>query len=127
MDTNANAINWFEIGVTDFDRAKKFYETVFNFKMEVMDFGPVKMGMFPIDPASQKVGGAICKSEFHAVGTGGSLLYMNGNPDLADALSRVEAAGVKIMSPKKMISPEYGYMAVMIDTEGNAVALHSNN
>ena len=126
MNPTANALNWFEIGVSDFDRAKKFYETIFNFTMPVMEFGPVKMGMFHATPPEGKITGAICKSNMHQVGVGGSLIYLNGNPDLAIVLARVEAAGGKIMSPKKEVGGGFGFMAVMIDTEGNAVALHSN-
>jgi predicted enzyme related to lactoylglutathione lyase len=53
------------------------------------------------------------------------LVYLNANPDLQDVLDRVERAGGKIMVPKTQISPEYGYMAVIIDTEGNRIAFHS--
>jgi predicted enzyme related to lactoylglutathione lyase len=57
--------------------------------------------------------------------TDGPLVYLNGNPDLQNVLDKVEAAGGKIMVPKTVISPEYGSMAVFIDTEGNRIALHS--
>jgi hypothetical protein len=57
--------------------------------------------------------------------TDGPLIYLNGNPDVQIVLSRVEAAGGKITVPKTEISPEYGYMAVFLDTEGNRIALHS--
>jgi len=125
MDSKVNTLNWFEIAVSDFDRAKKFYETVFGITMPVMEFGPLKMGMFPMEPGNGKLSGAICKSDFHKPSAEGVLVYMNGNPDLSVALGKVEAAGGKIMRPKTIISPEFGYMAVMIDTEGNAIALHS--
>jgi hypothetical protein len=53
------------------------------------------------------------------------LIYLNGNPDLQNVLNKVEAAGGKIMVPKTQISPEYGFMAVFVDTEGNRIGLHS--
>jgi predicted enzyme related to lactoylglutathione lyase len=53
------------------------------------------------------------------------LIYLNGNPDLQTILNKIEIAGGKIMVPKTPISPEYGYMAVMVDTEGNRIGLHS--
>src|SRR5665213_1556061 len=115
MDSKVNTLNWFEIAVSDFDRAKKFYETVFGITMPVMEFGPLKMGMFPMEPGNGKLSGAICKSDFHKPSAEGVLVYMNGNPDLSVALGKVEAAGGKIMRPKTIISPEFGYMAVMID------------
>ncbi len=122
-----NAISWFEIPATDIDRAQKFYETVFQIKMQPMDFQSNKMRMFPIDDPMKGIGGTIIDSGgFHKPSaTDGPLIYLNGNPNVQIFLDRVEAAGGKIMVPKTEISPEYGYMAVFLDTEGNRVALHS--
>ena len=122
-----NAISWFEIPATDIDRAQKFYETIFQIKMNPMDFGGVKMRLFPLDNPMQGVGGSIIDTGgFHKPSaTDGPLIYLNGNPDLQIVLDRVEAAGGKIMVPKKDISPEYGSMAVFLDTEGNRIALHN--
>jgi len=57
--------------------------------------------------------------------TDGPLIYLNGNPDLQIILDRVEAAGGKIIVPKTEINPDYGFMGVFIDTEGNRIGLHS--
>ncbi|WP_276132189.1 VOC family protein [Polluticoccus soli] len=121
-----NAISWFEIPATDLDRAQKFYETIFGIKMISADFPNLRMRMFPIeDPMG--VGGALCDSEgFHTPSaTDGPLIYLNANPDVQLVLDKVEAAGGSIMVHKTEISPEYGYMAVILDTEGNRIALHS--
>jgi len=122
-----NAISWFEIGTTDLNRATKFYETVFGIKMMAMDMPNIKMRMFPIDNPANGIGGALVDSGgFHKPsGTDGPLIYLNGNPDVQNILNKVEAAGGKIFLPKTEISPEYGFMAVMIDTEGNRIGLHS--
>lgn len=122
-----NAISWFEIPATDIDRAQQFYETVFQIKMQPMDFQSTKMRMFPIDDPMKGIGGTLIDSGgFHKPSaTDGPLIYLNGNPNVQIFLDRVEAAGGKIMVPKTEISPEYGYMAVFLDTEGNRVALHS--
>jgi uncharacterized protein len=122
-----NAISWFEIPTTDIDRAAKFYETIFTIKLNPLDLPDIKMRMFPLDDMMTQVGGALVKSDgFHKPSaTDGPLVYLNGNPDLQNVLDKVEAAGGKIMVPKTQISPEYGYMAVFIDTEGNRIALHS--
>jgi predicted enzyme related to lactoylglutathione lyase len=125
LDPKGNTLNWFEIPVTDFERAKKFYETVFDMKMSKMDFGGFTMGMFPSEPNNGKLSGAIVHGEYYKPSMEGALVYLNGNPDLQEALDRVEKAGGKIMRPKTQIG-EFGFMAVMIDTEGNAVAIHSN-
>ncbi len=121
-----HAISWFEIPVTDINRAQHFYETIFDFKMIPLDLPNIKMRMFPVDN-SVGVGGALCDSGgFHKVSaTDGPLVYLNGNPDLQIILDRIEAAGGTITVPKTEISPEYGFMAVFIDSEGNRVALHS--
>jgi predicted enzyme related to lactoylglutathione lyase len=126
MDAKVNTLNWFEIPVTDFDRAKKFYETVFGISMYVMDFGGFKMGMFPSEPGNGKLTGAIVKGEWYKPSQDGTLVYLNANPDLQIALDKIEAAGGKVLRPKTQISPEYGNMAMFIDTEGNRLALHSN-
>ena len=122
-----HAISWFEIPATDIDRAQKFYETIFQIQMQPMDFQQTKMRMFPLDDPMKGIGGTLIDSGgFHKPSaTDGPLLYLNGNPDVQITLDRVEAAGGKIVVPKTEISPEYGYMAVFIDTEGNRIALHS--
>lgn len=123
-----NAISWFEIGTTDLERATKFYETIFHVKLAPLDLPNIKMRMFPVDdPQAGHVGGALVDSGgFHKPSaTDGPLIYLNGNPDVQNVLDKVEAAGGKIMVPKTEISPEYGYMAVIIDTEGNRIGLHS--
>jgi len=121
-----NAISWFELPATDLARAQQFYESIFNMKMIALDMPNIRMRMFPLDDMMQ-VGGAVVDSGgFHKPSaTDGPLVYLNGNPDVQTVLDRVEAAGGKIMVPKTEISPEYGYMAVIIDTEGNRVGLHS--
>lgn len=122
-----NAISWFEIPANDLPRAQRFYETIFNIRMIPMDMDNIKMRMFPLDDMMTQVGGAVVDSGgFHKPSlTEGPLIYLNGNPDVQLILNRVEAAGGKIMVPKTQISPDYGYMAVLVDTEGNRIGLHS--
>jgi uncharacterized protein len=121
-----NAISWFEIPSTDLDRAQKFYETIFGLTLIPLDMPDIKMRMFPIDDMTG-VGGAIVASNgFHKPSaTDGPLIYLNGNPDLQKILDKVEKAGGSIMMPKTEISPDYGFMAVFFDTEGNRIGLHS--
>jgi hypothetical protein len=122
-----NAISWFEIGTTDLDRATKFYETIFSIKLNPLDLQNIRMRMFPLDNMMTGIGGAIVDSGgFHKPSaTEGPLVYLNANPDVQLVLDKVEAAGGKIMVPKTEISPEYGYMAVIMDSEGNRIGLHS--
>ena len=83
--------------------------------------------MFPLDDMMKGVGGALVFTNgFHKPSTtDGPLIYLNGNPDVQNILDKVEAAGGKIMMPKTEISPEYGFMALILDTEGNRIGLHS--
>jgi hypothetical protein len=121
-----NAVSWFEIPVSDLNRAQKFYETIFDIQMIPMDMPQLKMRIFPVeDPKA--VGGAICqRGNFYKPSTKrGPLVYLNGNPDVQRILDKVEAAGGKIVIPKTQISPDQGYMAVFLDNEGNRLALHS--
>ena len=122
-----NAISWFEIPATDLSRAQNFYETIFGITLSALDLPNIKMRMFPLDDMMNQVGGAIVDSGgFHKPSaTDGPLIYLNGNPDVQNVLDKIEAVGGKILVPKTEISPDYGYMAVFIDSEGNRVALHS--
>jgi predicted enzyme related to lactoylglutathione lyase len=112
---------WFEIPANDFERAKKFYETIFEIEIETTNFGGFKMGIFP----HKEVGCSICFGEGYEAGPQGSLVYLNANPDLEIVLKRVEKAGGRIIQSKKQISPEYGFMALFLDSEGNKLGLHS--
>jgi predicted enzyme related to lactoylglutathione lyase len=56
----------------------------------------------------------------------GALLFLSCGPDLSAALAKVEPAGGKVVLPKTLIpGGEAGYMAIILDTEGNRVGLHS--
>jgi uncharacterized protein len=85
------------------------------------------MAMFPYEPASGKASGCVCKSDMHKPSQDGTLVYLNGNPNLQQVLDKVESAGGKVAMPKTKISDDVGYMAFFIDTEGNKMGLHSQN
>ena len=124
MSSATNAINWFEIPVKDIPRAKKFYEQIFEIKMEEMEMPGMKYAMFPFTPMNGKVSGGLAQSPMHTPGMTGSIIYLNANPDLQNVLDRIEKAGGKITMPKTSIGPN-GFMAFFSDTEGNNMALHS--
>jgi predicted enzyme related to lactoylglutathione lyase len=125
MQTNANALNWFEIPATDIKRAKKFYEAILDIQMEESEMMNMRMAFFPYEMGSSRVSGALCQSDFHKPGMDGAIIYLNGNPDLKTVLDKIETAGGKIIMSKTEITPEIGYMAFFIDSEGNRMALHS--
>lgn len=119
----ANAINWFEIPAKNFDRAVKFYSAVMGADFPLHEMQGIKMAFFPTE--GREVGGSICAGEGYSPSAEGAKIYLNGGDDLSDPLSRVEAAGGKVVMPKTKITDEIGYMAFFIDTEGNNVAFHS--
>jgi predicted enzyme related to lactoylglutathione lyase len=125
METNANAINWFEIPANDINRAKTFYESIFDIQMESSNMMGMDMAFFPYDPGSGKASGCLCKSQMHTPSQQGVVVYLNGNPDLQKVLGKIEAAGGQVVMPKTKINDDIGHMAFFIDTEGNKVALHS--
>ncbi len=126
MSSETNALNWFEIPVIDISRAKKFYESIFEIKMEEMEMPGMKYAMFPFEPMKGKISGGLAQSPMHIPSATGSIIYLNANPDLQKVLDRLEKAGAKIKMPKTAIG-QNGYMALFTDTEGNTIALHSTN
>jgi uncharacterized protein len=119
-----NAINWFEIPVKNFDNAKKFYDTILGSELQVMEAMGMKSAFFPAELQNGGIGGCIIQGNGYEPSAKGSLVYLNGGEDLSVPLSKVEAAGGKILMPKTAIGPN-GFMAHFIDTEGNKVAFHS--
>lgn len=113
LGPNTNALNWFEIPVTDTARAKKFYEAIFDIKMDTQEMMGMEMTFFPYDMESQngKVSGALVKGQMHKPGLDGSVIYLNANPSIQQVLSKIEAAGGKILMPKTQITEDIGYMA----------------
>lgn len=118
-----HVLNWFEIPVTDFARAKAFYETVLGISIAPMAMGPTMMGMLSTDP--EAVGGAIVQGEGGVPSQNGTMVYLNGGDDLAPLLARVAQAGGQVVVPKTEIGSDFGFFAHFVDTEGNKVGLHS--
>jgi uncharacterized protein len=126
-DMKSNPVGWFEIPVLDMDRAITFYETVFGYTLERHPMGPLDMAWFPRDPEARGASGALVKhEEWYKPTLDGPLLYFTSpSGDLSNELEKIESAGGKIWIQRKLISDDYGYMAVFSDTEGNRIAIHS--
>lgn len=119
----ANTINWFEIPVTDFDRAKKFYETVLAVKIDEMMMGQTRMGFFPYEEGS--VSGAICSGEGYVPTDHGTIIYLNADRKLDDFLLRIPTAGGNVVMQKTLVTEDIGHIALMIDSEGNTIGFHA--
>lgn len=118
----ANAINWFEIPATNLKRAIKFYSEVLNAELQLTENNGFQMAFFPAQ--DNGVGGCVTYGNGNKPNAEGTIVYLNGGDDLATPLARVEKAGGKVMMPKTSIGPN-GFMAIIMDTEGNRVAFHS--
>jgi predicted enzyme related to lactoylglutathione lyase len=127
MEITHNVVGWFEIPVTDMERAIKFYETVFAFKLQRNQVGPLDMAWFPwIEEGMGAAGSLVCFPEVYKPTTEGVVIYFTAfSGDMAVELSRVEGAGGKVLQHKTLITDEIGYMGLFLDTEGNRIALHS--
>lgn len=121
----ANAINWFEIPAANFDRAKKFYGSVFDAELHTVEMMGNHLAFLPGDSSQGEVTGAVCAGEGYTPSATGALIYLNGGEDLGKPLARVEKAGGQVVLQKTKISDEIGYMAIFMDSEGNKVAFHS--
>ncbi|WP_053992334.1 VOC family protein [Mangrovimonas sp. TPBH4] len=119
-----NMVGWFEIPVSDMARAKAFYETVFQVEISLHDFGGLLMGWFPDRGEVPGAQGTLIKQDSYIPSQEGTLIYFISE-NVQNELDRIEAAGGQIYQPKTQISPEHGYMAAFIDSEGNRIALHS--
>lgn len=119
-----NMVAWFEIPVSEMDRAKMFYETVFKIEISLQDIGGVQMAFFPANLEAPGAMGSLMKYESYIPSHEGTLIYFSSE-DVQIELNRIKEAGGKILQEKAQISPEIGYMGLFEDTEGNRVALYS--
>ncbi len=120
-----NMVGWFEIPVTDMERAKTFYNKVFNVDIQLQDFGGVLMGWFPFVDGKKGASGSLIQQKAYIPDDKKGVLIYFSSVDVNDEISRIERAGGKIIQPKSMISKDIGYMALFLDSEGNRIALHS--
>ena len=124
-----NTMYWIEIPAKNFERAKKFYETIFDVTMNLVPMPRGKYAIFPLDPAALGAGGAIVEGEGYEPSEKGAIIYMDRGDDLSSPLSKIEKAGGKILMPKTKngANGEFGFIAHFIDSEGNRMGLHSNS
>lgn len=128
IDAHTNVLTWFEIPVTDLDRARIFYETILDIEMIEREDNGDKGIFFPFDPnviqaSSGRVTGVLAKSSGNQPSANGTLIYLNASPMIQDVLDRVVQAGGSIVSGKFKIPA--GYIAVIGDTEGNRLGLYA--
>ena len=121
--SSTNPVGWFEIYVSDLDRAKAFYEKVLDVKLSKLDSPGRQMLQFPSEQKTYGAGGALIRMEGFEPKIGGTLIYFMST-DCTTELERVKSAGGIVKREKESIG-EYGFIALAIDTEGNMFGLHS--
>ncbi len=120
-----NLISIVEIPVGDFSRAVNFYETILGIAIEEMEMDGNKMGILPNNEGTVNV--VLVKGNDYRPTTDGAVLYLNTGDNLQPTLDKVEQNGGKVILAKTQISPEMGYFALFMDSEGNKLGLHSSN
>lgn len=128
IDEQTNVLTWFEIPVTDIDRAKTFYETILDIEMVRRTDGNDEAVFFPFNPniiqaTSGRVTGVLSKTVRNNPSSNGTVVYINASPSIQTVLDKVELAGGKVIAPKTQIPA--GFIAIIIDSEGNKVGLHA--
>lgn len=120
----AHQVVWVDIPATNIDRAIHFYSIILNGKIEKQEFPGMSIGTFPMGP--NEVSGCVFQKEGEMPSSSdhGPLVYLNVNGRLDEILKKVVPNGGKILQPRQDISP-YGFRAIILDSEGNRIALHS--
>jgi len=118
-----NSIHWVEIPTTNIERAVGFYNNLLSIEMKVMEVMSMKTAFFPHTAETQS-GGCLMQGSNYIPSDKGTLIYLSAGENLQTALDRVDAAGGTIVLPKTSIGAN-GYMAHILDTEGNKVGLYS--
>lgn len=120
---NVNPVGWFDLHVANLDRAKKFYQTVFNIKLTDAPVEWGKQSFFPFSPESLDITGALVEKTDFVPNGNNTIIYFETEDNISEE-QRIEKAGGKVVKPKMNIG-EFGFISILIDTEGNTVGLHS--
>ena len=120
----ANQIVWVDIPVLDLDRAIRFYSAVLGGAVKKEEFPGSALGLLPGFDGENTVSGCLYSDPERKPSDQGVLIYLNAQGRLDEAVAAVTANGGKVVQPKHPIGP-HGFRAVIHDSEGNRIALHS--
>ncbi len=121
----ANPVVYFEIPVTDMNRAMQFYKSVFSFDFEQTLIDHNEMALFPFSDESKGISGALAKGEIYKPTHNGVVIYFRTD-SIDKTLSLVTANGGKVLYPKTS-NGDLGFVAEFEDSEGNRIALHQSS
>ena len=117
------AVTWFEIPVTNFDRAVSVYERMLDTKLRFEDMQGFRMAMFSYEEPG--VGGSLTSGAGYEAGAGGAVVYLPVAGMMDAVLQRAQKQGGKVVMPKTKLNDQVGYIAQIVDCEGNRVGLHA--
>ena len=118
-----NPVGWFELYVQDMARARAFYEAVFQTTLQKLDSGDLEMWAFPMQAGEPGSSGALVRMPGLPSGGNSTIVYFSC-ADCATEAGRAAASGGKVFKDKFPIGP-YGFIALVHDSEGNLIGLHS--
>ena len=117
-------LNWFQIPVTDIDRAVKFYESVMQVTLNRMDDDRMKRAFFPMDMENHdRTGGELVQHPDDRPSKEGVTIYFNSEDGVDAFLARVATAGGQMTMPRTSIG-EWGFIGLFVDSEGNEIGVH---
>jgi predicted enzyme related to lactoylglutathione lyase len=119
----AHQIVWCGIAVLDLERAIRFYSAVLGSEVKKEQLPGMTIGILPHNEG--EVGACLIDSTDDKPFDQGVMIYLNANGRLDEAIAAVVSHGGKVLKPKHAIGP-YGSRAVILDSEGNRLALHSD-
>jgi predicted enzyme related to lactoylglutathione lyase len=122
FNSKHNRAVWFDVPVADLDRAAAFYRSVLGIEVQKETFGDYTFCVLDHEGGN---GGCLVIDPKAISSTGGILVYLNVDGRIRDAVAKVETSGGKVVEPTKSIGP-HGFRAIVRDSEGNRLALHSN-
>ena len=123
-----NVVGWFEIPVSDINRALEFYKKLFGYDMQAKDFGDAKMATFPFEMDKDYPGapGALFQDKHRGPSKDGSLVYFTSpSGDCINEQNKAKEMGAKVILEKFEIPEGHGFMIMVEDSEGNHIAIHS--
>lgn len=118
-----NPVGWFELYVQDMPRARAFYEALFDVALQRLDGPDIEMWAFAMGDEQPGASGALVRASGMAPGVGGTVVYFSCE-DCAVQAARAREHGGRVLREKFSIGP-YGFVALVHDSEGNLIGLHS--
>lgn len=121
--SRTSALSWFEIPTADFDRARRFYTAILETTLREEPFGNARIARFPYERPG--IGGCLQEGSASQPSSNGTVVYLDVNGRLDRTLDLIAPAGGSVATPKTALPPGMGFVAHIIDSEGNRVGLHA--